>query len=161
MNRTNNAKNPRLGGALWCARQGWAVVPCRPREKRPATQHGYKDASTDEAQIIEWWHTEPGANVGVVTGSRSSLLVLDIDPRNGGNESLAELERQYGALPPTLMVLTGGGGRHFYFSLPAGTSVRSTTLAPGIDLQADGKLVIAPPSIHPTGGLYQWANRKL
>lgn len=161
MIRTNSAQNPRLLEALWCAKQGWAVVPCHPGEKRPMTQHGYKDASTNKSRIIQWWSDAPDANLAVVTGALSGVIVPDIDPRNGGDESLAELERKYGPLPPTLMVITGGGGRHFYFAHPQGIAARSSTLAPGIDLQADGKLVIAPPSVHPSGKLYQWADRNV
>lgn len=57
------------------------------------------------------------ANVGIATGPASSLVVLDIDPRHGGDDSLADLQSEHGALPLTVTALTGGGGQHHYFAL--------------------------------------------
>jgi hypothetical protein len=99
----------------------------------------------------------PKANVGIATGAMSGVIVLDVDPRNGGNESLAELEGRHGGVPDTLQVLTGGDGRHFYFAAPEGVRVPSRKVASGLDLKADGGYVIAPPSSHPSGGTYRWA----
>ena len=84
-----------------------------------------------------------------------SLLVVDVDPRNGGN--LAELELFTGPLPPTLTAWSGrnDGGRHLYFLRPAGP-ITSTRLPDGIDLKANGYCIV-PPSIHPaTGQPYRW-----
>lgn len=152
----NNANNPRLLAALNCARRGWLVFPCRPKDKRPATRNGFKDATTEKATIVGWWTRRRDCNVAIATGSGSGLLVLDIDPRNGGNESLADLERTHGALPQTVTVATGGGGRHYYFTEPRGASCR--VLADGIDVKANGGYVVAPPSMHPDGGKYRWIN---
>ena len=67
----------------------------------------------------------PNANVAVATGS--GLLVIDIDPRNGGNELLIKLEAELGPLPSTHTVRTGGGGEHFYLSVPKHVRIRSTS----------------------------------
>jgi len=142
--------------ALSYARRGWPVLPIRAGSKEPATAHGVKDATTDEATICRWWATWPRANLGVATGSVSGLVVLDVDPRNGGDESLHDLEARYGPLPDTVTALTGGGGQHRYFSLPEGVTVRSRVLAPGPELKGDGAYVVAPPSVHPSGQLYRW-----
>src|SRR6187399_1928561 len=89
----NTAENPRLLAALGYAKRGWAVLPCRPRGKSPANKHGFKDATTDKAAIVGAWAANPSANVGIATGAASKIVVLDVDPRNGGDASLAELER--------------------------------------------------------------------
>lgn len=146
-----------LLAALAYARRGWAVFPCRPREKRPATRNGFKDGTTDKGRIVAGWTRCPEANVAIVTGTVSGLVVLDVDPRNGGNESLRELERRHGELPPTLVVATGGGGRHYFFSAPEGKSIKSCKFADGLDLKADGGYVVAPPSTHPSGSSYTWS----
>lgn len=155
MTRMNNAGNPMLIAALAYAKRGWHVTPCQPKAKTPASKHGYKDATTEKVQIIQTWTRVPNANVAIATGLISGLVVLDIDPRNGGDASLSELERRHGPLPDTLQVTTGGGGRHFYFAVPP-DGMRSGKLAEGIDVKADGGYVIAPPSIHPSGGQYKW-----
>jgi hypothetical protein len=151
--------NPLLLAALaYAGRRGWKVFPCRSGDKQPATRRGFKDASAERAKVIAWWTRTPSANIGIATGAMSGLVILDVDPRNGGNESLSELEERHGRIPETLQVLTGGGGRHFYFAAPEGAAVPSYKVANGLDLKADGGYVIAPPSSHPSGGTYRWAH---
>jgi len=84
-------------------------------------------------------------------------VALDIDPRNGGDGSIDELELHYGPLPETVESRTGGGGRHLLFRNP-GVPLRKGLGAgfPGVDLKADGGYIVAPPSIHPTGAAYAW-----
>jgi putative DNA primase/helicase len=142
--------------ALYYARRGWPVLPLKPGEKLPLTEHGYKDASTDERTIQTWWTRWPDANIGVATGAASGLAVLDVDPRNGGNESLQALTSQHGPLPATPTVWTGGGGFHYYFTVPQGVSIRTRKVAPGVELKAEGGYVVAPPSAHPSGRPYRW-----
>jgi Virulence-associated protein E/Bifunctional DNA primase/polymerase, N-terminal len=153
----NTAANPLLLAALTYAKRGWQVLPCTPRDKRPATRHGFKDATTDKATLVRAWAAKPEANIGIATGAVSGIVVLDIDPRNGGDASLAELERVHGPLPETVSVATGGGGRHLYFAASEG-ALRSGDLADGVEVKADGRYVIAPPSVHPGGEEYRWVN---
>lgn len=155
--RANTAANPRLVAALGYAKRGWSVLPCRPRDKRPATKHGFKDATTDKGALVRTWRGSPGANVAVATGGASGLVVLDVDPRNGGDASLADLELINGTLPETVSAATGGGGRHFYFAAPPGP-VPGGVLADGLDVKADGGYVVTPPSVHPSGAAYRWLN---
>jgi len=138
------------------AARGWPVFPLRPGGKEPLTPHGFKDATTDLEAIAEWWRRWPEANVGIATGSPSGVVVVDVDPRHGGDEGLRDLEARYGPLPDTPTVLTGGGGQHFFFAIPPGVTVRSRRLAPGVDLKGEGGYVVAPPSVHPSGQRYVW-----
>jgi len=109
-----------------------------------------------DAQLLErWWRRWPDANVGVVTGAVSGLVVLDVDPRHGGLDSLAVLEAVHGPIAPTVAADTGGGGEHFYFRHP-GTTVPSRSIAPGLDVKGEGGLVVCPPSTHVSGRLYAW-----
>lgn len=136
---------------------GWSVVPFRPRGKRPLVPwRRYQEKPPTREQVDAWFARHPDANVGIVTGAVSGLVVLDIDPAHGGDDSLAELERRHGPLPNTVEVLTGGGGRHVYFRHPGGTMHNKVGLAPGIDLRGDGGVIVAPPSVHPSGRRYAW-----
>jgi hypothetical protein len=135
------------------------VVPVTPRGKQPLVawrDHQQRHASPDEVRA--WYGRWPLANVGIVTGQISNLVVIDVDPAHGGEDSLAGLAARFGALPPTLTARTGGGGRHLYFSAPADPlPVRSRVgVAPGLDVRAEGGMVVAPPSIHSSGGRYAW-----
>jgi Bifunctional DNA primase/polymerase, N-terminal/AAA domain len=125
--------------------------------KHPRTRHGFLDGSTDPAVIGEWWERWPDANIAIVTGARSRLIVLDIDPRHDGDKSLAKLEKKYGPLPVTWMVRSGGGGWHLYFLLPEGVHCPSREIAPGLDVKADGGMIIAPGSLHQSGQRYELA----
>jgi len=107
-----------------------------------------------------WFDTWPDANVGIAIGAESGLVVLDVDPRHGGTESLEELETRHGRLPLSPVVLTGGGGTHSYFAHPKGGTVPNRTNfagLPGLDLRADGGYVVAPPSVHASGRAYEWS----
>ena len=106
-------------------------------------------------EIEAWWDRWPDANVGAVTGWVSAMIVLDIDPRHGGDETLAALETEEQPLPPTVTGISGGGGRHLYFAHPTHL-VPSRPLAAGVDLKAEGGLVVVPPSRHASGGTYRW-----
>lgn len=145
-----------LRAALAYASQlGWLVFPCRPRGKEPLTPGGFHDATTDPQQISAWWSRWPAANIAIACDARSRLLALDIDPRHGGDDELAALEAEHGQLPATVTALTGGGGEHYLFKRPEGVTFRGQ-LANGIDVKADGYIIVAP-SIHPdTGKPYLW-----
>jgi len=91
-----------------------------------------------------------------MAGAVSNLVVLDVDARHGGEESLAALVRAHGVLPRTIEAETGGGGRHLYFAHPGGVVPNRAGLAPGLDLRGDGGMVVAPPSLHASGRRYRW-----
>jgi hypothetical protein len=141
--------------------RGMAVTPCK--GKIPLTPHGCLDATTDLAQIEEWWTQWPDANIAIVTGAKNGIFVVDIDADKDGEGSIKKLEREHFALPPTVEVITGGGGRHLYFRLPdfdEASAIKNSAskLAPGIDIRGEGGYVIAPPSIHPdTKRAYRWS----
>jgi hypothetical protein len=131
---------------------------CSSPGKHPKTRAGVKDATIDKRTVIEWWKRWPTANIGIATGMVSGLLVLDIDPRHGGDDSLDALIDQHGPLPDTVEVTTGGSGRHIYFRHPDGHHVENSngSLGQGLDVRSEGGYVVAPPSIHQSGGRYEW-----
>jgi hypothetical protein len=138
------------------AEKGLAIFPCLPRDKRPATPHGLKDATTDPIEIENWWHQNPNYNIAIATGAVSGVFVIDLDGVEAEVE-LRKLEAQHGELPATVESITGRG-RHLFFKCPE-KSVRNSAgkIATGVDVRATGGYVIAPPSIHPTGRRYSWS----
>ncbi|BEQ15163.1 phage/plasmid primase, P4 family [Desulfoferula mesophila] len=168
----NTQKN--LEAALTYARLGWRVLPlhsvingrcacgepdCDSHGKNPIIKKNWPDVATDDPhQIEEWWSQWPDANVGILTGAASGIFVLDVDPKNGGDEALAQLEQQHGPLPSTVISNTGGGGRHILFKYPLGSDIGNSAsrLGPGLDIRGDRGQIVAPPSIHASGGVYAW-----
>lgn len=148
--------NPCRSAALDYARRGWSVIPVEPRGKRPLVPWLELQQRRASAQEIEaWFARHPDANVGVVTGALSGVVVLDVD--RGGADSVARWRVDHGPLAATVEALTGGGGRHLYFAHPGEAISNRVGLAPGIDLRGDGGCVVAPPSLHASGRRYEWA----
>lgn len=141
--------------ALAYARLGWRVVPVSPNRKKPPLFAGYLDEGTTNLEIVKnWWNIYPGANVGILTGSKSGLIVIDIDPRNGGDASWRRLLSEIGEVD-TLSAKTPSGGMHFYFSCKDRYTSQNSQLAPGVDVKAESAYVVAPPS-RVAGGRYVW-----
>ena len=149
-NHFNIDNNSMVQAAQDYAQRGWHVFPVN-REKRPLTENGFKDASTDPKAIAAWWARWPGANIGIATGA-SGLLVLDVDSYDGGEDTLAS----YPGLPDTVESITGGGGRHLLFNRPDGSKYKSFRFAHALDCKADGGYIVAPPSLHESGRRYEW-----
>ncbi len=138
--------------------RGWSVLPLGAHDKRPlVVWEPLQSSRPSVEQVSDWFSRWPDANIGIVTGEISNLIVLDIDPKHGGDSSLEWLERRFGRLPETVEAVTGGDGRHFYFAHPGGLIRNRAGLAQGIDLRGDGGYIVAPPSIHPSGRPYVWA----
>jgi len=130
--------------ALHYAAKGWQVFPLVPNGKTPATETGFKAATTDTATIEGWWQRWPEANVGIVTGSLSGIVVLDVDRKHGVDGVVAASELD---LPETLVVRTPSGGFHLFFTLPADVKVgRRIGVRPGLDILGDLGYVVAAGS---------------
>ena len=117
------------------ARRGWRVFPCQwrgARRKQPLTKRGFYDASSDPAQIREWWERSPHALIGSPTGRLTGFVVLDMDSKRAGAtgfDTLAELG--FAMLPETPMAHTASGGLHLYFEPPDRIEIRNTAGAYG------------------------------
>jgi putative DNA primase/helicase len=122
--------------------------------KHPRNRHGVHEATRDPAQIDRWWHDWPDANPAIAC---ETFFVLDVDPRHGGDESLAALESAIGPLPTTWKCLTGGGGEHYYFQQIDGLSNTASDLGPGLDIRTRNGHVMGPPARHLCGRIYAWS----
>ncbi len=155
--KTGGTRSDCKAAALAYLARGWSVVPMRERSKRPIIAwQGYQQQRPEVSDVEHWFSRWPDANVGIVTGMLSGLVVLDVDVAHGGAESMAELTRDRGPLPDTVEALSGGGGRHIYFEHPGGRVPNRVELFRGIDLRGDGGVIVAPPSTHPSGQPYRW-----
>lgn len=151
---------------------GWLVLPlhtptpnrrcscarlaCDAPGKHPRTRGGLSEATTDPAVRASWWRRWPTANVGVATGARSGLVVVDVDGP-AGTTSLAALEAAHGPLPATRQQITARG-RHLLFAHPGGRIPNSAgKLGEGLDVRGDGGFIVAAPSLHASGSRYTWA----
>lgn len=154
-----------LDAALAYAARGWRVVPIIPGQKRPPLGQWTDVATCDPDRIRQWWggrYADHG--VGIVCGWNAErtacLFVVDVDEGHtdgvSGGDTLAELEAAHGALPATMEVVTGSGGRHLYFVADEEVGTGANRLGPGVDTRGEGGQVLAPPTYHPNGTRYEW-----
>ena len=147
--------------ALQYATKGWRVFPITPKQKAPALFKSWNTRATDDKdQINTWWKKWPDANIGILTGEKSGIFVVDIDPKNGGDESMAKLLEDK-ELPDTATVRTGSGWSHIFFRYPdEKIKTRRGFPGKGIDICSNGGYVVAAPSIHPNGTPYRWVRNR-
>ena len=151
----NEPRTPLAYAKRYIAR-GWWVLPLIPGTKQPLSRlvpNGVHNASNDLATITRWWTAEPNAGIGVAV-KPSGLVAIDIDPRNGGFETMERLEAQHGPLVSDVLAYTGGGGEHRVFSSQLVDNLPGK-LGQGVDVKADGYICVEP-SIHPSGKAYAW-----
>ncbi len=150
-----------LDAAIQYARIGWKVFPVT-KHKRPLTDNGFKDATTDVAKIRRWWKKFPEANIGIATGQASKIIVLDVDNKGEGAAStIRKLIQDKGEFPQSIVAQSGGGGFHFYFSMREEETIANATNLfelEGLDVRGDGGYIIVPPSIHDSGNAYLWGD---
>lgn len=125
------------------AESGFPIFPITPNAKTPATENGWKDSTTDLAQIDAWWTENPNYNIGW-SPELSGMLVLDTDPPLG-DDTLEKIVAQEGEWPQTYTVLTPRGGHHYWLKGSAASSVQK--LGPKLDTRGRGGYVLVPPSI--------------
>lgn len=169
------AKTTMLEHALAYAAQGWPVFPCDwksgPHEKAPLLAKdkdaagkdipgsgGVSKATTDEAQIREWWAKWPKALIGIALGTKAGVWVVDLDPRG---EPVGDVEQRLidtvGTLPLGPRSETQSGGHHLWLKMPDGEIPKnSAKRVQNVDWRAQGGYVIAPPSVMSNGNKYTW-----
>lgn len=133
---------------------GFSIIPVK-KNKRPFipwTEFQERKATLEEIQ--GWWEKWPSANIGIVTGGISGVVVVDVDKREG-----FQAIQQY--IPDSLVMptcRTPGGGQHMYFQAPEKPLGNNSRLIPGCDFRGEGGYIIAPPSTNGKGKAYEWLN---
>ncbi len=136
--------------ALKYLNQGLSVIPLRQEGKEPLIDwKEYQSRLPSEEEIRSWWAKWPAANIGVVTGSISNLLVVDADGVEGIN-NLLKL-----GLASKVTSLSGKG-KHLWFKNDPTIRNSASQLAKGLDIRAEGGYIVVPPSVHPNGRRYRW-----
>ena len=131
-------------------KQGFSVIPLR-RDKKPLlVWQEFQTRLPSDGELEDWFLRRwPDANLGIVTGALSGLVVVDAD----GEAGLAWIKQH---LPVTGVYVRTGRGWHAYFRHPGGTVRNRGRIAPEVDIRADGGYVVAPPSLHACGTAYAW-----
>lgn len=147
-------KNRLLKSALWYLERGYSLIPINPGTKEPF--HGfkwerYKKTRPTQKEVRAWWGKWPNANIALVLGDVSKLIALDIDDAKALNGH---------ELPTTPKAISGGKRMpHYYFEYVPGSKnyTRLESKSEKFSIRCEGRYIIAPPSKHQSGGLYEWA----
>jgi len=148
-----------IDSVLRLAAMGWRLLPCAERAKTPLIRDWPRRASYDADIIRRWAQKYAGCNWAVACGADSGVWILDVDG-SPGSASFCLLVSQYGADWTRTLAVTTARGKHFYFSYPATGEIRNSAgkLGVGLDVRGEGGYVLCPPSIHPSGALYEWTS---
>lgn len=175
---------PELHGN-YCGITGTGDVKGSPG-KHPMTKNGVKAASLDLDLIGHWWTRAPWANIGLAAGTNELAVIDVDPKHGGEHSlnRLVEFAAGRGVdLLDTMTARTGSGGLHLFYAAPPGVhsgKCAADTAAgsnhqcggcirngqgnkppfgadmPGLDTRGYGGYVVAPPSTHISGGLYEW-----
>lgn len=150
-----------LRSAFELCQWGWKVFPLAPGSKIPAISkrdggRGCLDATNDAEKIAEWHKRFPAANIGVACGEPSGIIVVDLDPRNGSEETIEKFRQRKWWFPDTVSVRTANGGLHLYYAFEPSLKNSKSVLGKGIDVKTTGGYVVAPPSVLDGGKRYEW-----
>lgn len=177
--------NELLNYALHYAKMGYPLIPlhnviinkdfkrcscadgrfCEKPGKHPRTRKGHKNATTDQNRILEWWTKCPNANIGILTGVKTGIFVLDIDVKHGGEDSFETIKDYYRCelnddydCEGTLTSYSGSRGRHLIYKHPMEYKIRSSEsrIDAGLDIKGEESYIVAPPSNHWSGRKYSW-----
>lgn len=148
--------------AVAYAEAGIAIIPLKPRGKKPYIKGGSTKATANVEQVRKHWMTHPDDNIAIVCGGVSDgLFAIDVDCHGDvdGWDTLAEFEADR-PLPAAPTSITGSGGGHMLYRSAEAVrnGVGSDT---GIDVRGEGGYIVAPPSIHPNGNAYRWETSPL
>lgn len=139
--------------ALKYLKQGWSVIPIKQGTKLPALASWleFQKRPPTKEEIERWWTKWPKANIALVCGEISGVIVVDIDPKSGGTTEGLEL-------PATLCSRTGGGGQHLFYKWNKEVIGAKVGIRAGIDIRSEASYVVLPPSLHASGNIYEWIN---
>ena len=119
---------------------------CSSQAKHPRISDWQNLATNNLLNLRAWDRQFPGCNWGIATGMKSGVVVVDVDPRHAGDESLPHSSRSTANCRKTWEVITGSGGRHLYFRHPGTHPINNSAglVGPGIDIRGDGGFVVGP-----------------
>lgn len=147
---TSDINNQILDAALYLLEhKKWSIIPIAPKTKKALIEwKKYQKIRPTLDEIKKWFRSYPDANIAVITGKVSNLIVIDIDPRHGGTDEIFKDTK-------TVIAKTGGGGWHYYFKYEEGIQNKAG-IQPGFDIRGEAGYSILPPSIHESGNKYEW-----
>src|SRR3989344_5634418 len=134
-----------LSEALHYVELGFSVIPVSQDKKPLINWQIYQKEQATKEHVKQWFTQFPNANVGIVTGAISGVVVVDVEA-GGKTENL----------PPTVISQTGGGGWHFFYKHPERIVKNAVRILEKTDIRGDGGFVVMPPSLHKSGKRYEW-----
>ena len=128
---------------------GFSIIPLNNKKQALVRWKNFQLNYPTTRNLMRWFNRSDVSGIGIVTGHVSNLVVIDVDPRNGGTNG--DLEQYM-----TVSSKTPSGGWHYYFKPQIESDFKTRHFAKGYDVQGEGAYVVAPPSLHESGTRYEW-----
>lgn len=135
------------------------IQTCQNPGKCPLIKDWQRAKAPTDEMIAGWIRKWPYFNIGLLLGSVSGLVGIDVDGE-GGKAILNKWSN--GDLPPTLMYSTPNQGIRYLYRIPENLNLRKKSITDNSHvhtecaLLGDGCQTVLPPSIHQNGGRYTW-----
>lgn len=137
--------------AKWFIEHGYSIIPIRANKKSFVKWKEYQERIATHEEIKLWWTQWPEANIALVTGKISGIIVIDIDSQEGYDNLNEFLPDSF----VTPMSTTPNNGWHYFVKYQEGLINKARVVA-GTDIRTDGGYAIIPPSQNGKGKSYKW-----
>ena len=139
-----------LDAALEYTEMGLSIIPLQPKGKKPLIEwREFQDRIASAEEIESWFEKTPDANIGLVTGSVSGVVVIDADSKEA-----TRWMRE--SIPRAVMYQKTGKGWHALFKGNGRPVPNSASLIyDKADIRGDGGYIVIAPSVHPNGKQYE------
>ena len=162
---SNNAPSTLDAARSYLAR-GWSVIPIgRPTSSQMADPDDpdsqswkkpiipwkeFQSRLATDAELVRWFESGKN-NIAIVTGLVSGISIIDLD-----GQKAIDLAQSLG-IPADAARVRTGKGLHVYCQYEAGQhNFQRRDDLKNIDFRAEGGYVLAPPSLHARGNMYEW-----
>jgi hypothetical protein len=133
---------------LYAEKHNFSVIPISKKKIPCVKWEKYQKEKADRIQLIEWLTNFPDANIAIVTGKISNLIVIDTDDA----EATKVIDEILGESYEGCVAKTPRGGLHYYFTYPEGIAIPTKTeLFKKCDIRGEGGIITAPPSFNERG----------
>lgn len=134
--------------------KGLSIIPLREKSKIPAIKNWTKYSLERPTQEeIDQWKQIPNANIGVVLGKASGVIGIDFD--YDINNLHQEIKTYLNNLETAIKKGQKGCTMFFKYNgeKSTGWSIKGERV---LDLLSDGRHTVMPPSVHPSGDIYDY-----
>lgn len=143
--------------ALMWIGKGVSPIPVKPKSKIPAMDWRLWQNHVPPPKVVDYWFKDPQTNVGIICGGKSNLSIIDFDDIEYYYDWRKDMNKRsdvWGDVARKSYKVRTPRGMHVYVKTK--TPEHSRKISEGsVDIRCSGNYTLCPPSVHPSGSLYE------